>query len=249
MLAYARGRFAEAAAAFEDAERLAEELRAPHFLARRAAMWARRARIADGAEPRGGAEGATHSDADLCAIAAREALALGDPDAAAAAVAPVLDGRAISFHPNVEVEALLLDAVARRALGDGDAAERDVERALALTEPQGRTWSVLTVPGVADVLRDHPRHRTKHGAHLRALLDAARGAEPATAPAEQLSEREVAVLRLLPTNLSANDIAKELFLSVHTVKTHMRRLYAKLDVHTRAEAVEKGRALGLLARR
>ena len=74
---------------------------------------------------------------------------------------------------------------------------------------------------------------------------ASAGAEEA--PAEALSERELAVLRFLPTNLSASEIGGELYLSVHTVKTHMRRLYAKLDVHTRAEAVARGRALGLLA--
>jgi LuxR family maltose regulon positive regulatory protein len=75
------------------------------------------------------------------------------------------------------------------------------------------------------------------------------GAEP-TAPEalpEPLSERELAVLRFLPTNLSAAEIGNELFLSVHTVKTHMRKLYAKLEVHTRADAVQRGRALGLLA--
>jgi LuxR family transcriptional regulator, maltose regulon positive regulatory protein len=55
------------------------------------------------------------------------------------------------------------------------------------------------------------------------------------------------VLRFLPTNLSASEVCGELFLSVHTVKTHMRRLYAKLEVHTRSDAVARGRALGLLA--
>ena len=55
------------------------------------------------------------------------------------------------------------------------------------------------------------------------------------------------MLRFLPTNLSASEIGNELFVSVHTVKTHMRKAYAKLDVHTRAEAVQRGRALGLLA--
>ncbi|MDQ3741068.1 MAG: LuxR C-terminal-related transcriptional regulator, partial [Actinomycetota bacterium] len=80
-------------------------------------------------------------------------------------------------------------------------------------------------------------------AHLAGAAPAAAGA-----PAEPLSERELAVLRFLPTNLSAAEIGGELFLSVHTVKTHMRKLYAKLDVHTRAEAVERGRELGLLAR-
>ena len=84
------------------------------------------------------------------------------------------------------------------------------------------------------------------------MLDHASGIEaaatpPADAPAEVLSERELAVLRFLPTNLSAGEIGGELFLSVHTVKTHMRKLYAKLDVHTRADAVQRARALGLLA--
>jgi len=64
---------------------------------------------------------------------------------------------------------------------------------------------------------------------------------------EPLKERELAVLRFLPTNLTAAEIGEELYLSVHTVKTHMRKLYAKLDVHTRAAAVQRGRALGLLA--
>jgi LuxR family maltose regulon positive regulatory protein len=55
------------------------------------------------------------------------------------------------------------------------------------------------------------------------------------------------VLRYLPTNLSAPEIAGELFLGVSTVKTHIHHIYAKLGVHRRAEAVERARALGLLA--
>ena len=52
--------------------------------------------------------------------------------------------------------------------------------------------------------------------------------------------------RYLPSNLSAPEIAAELCVSTSTVKTHMRHIYAKLDVHTRTEAVERARALGLL---
>jgi LuxR family maltose regulon positive regulatory protein len=55
------------------------------------------------------------------------------------------------------------------------------------------------------------------------------------------------VLRYLPTKLSAPEIAAEMYLSVNTVKTHMRHLYDKLGTHRRHEAVEKARALGLLA--
>jgi LuxR family transcriptional regulator, maltose regulon positive regulatory protein len=55
------------------------------------------------------------------------------------------------------------------------------------------------------------------------------------------------VLRYLPTNLSAPEIASELYVSLNTVKTHTRNLYTKLGTHHRAEAVARARSLGLLA--
>ena len=55
------------------------------------------------------------------------------------------------------------------------------------------------------------------------------------------------MLRYLPTNLSAPEIARELSVSPNTAKTHIRHLYAKLGTHRRADAVESARALGLLA--
>ena len=55
------------------------------------------------------------------------------------------------------------------------------------------------------------------------------------------------MLRYLPTNLPASQIASELYVSHNTVRTHIRHLYAKLGTHTRAEAVARARALGLLA--
>jgi LuxR family transcriptional regulator, maltose regulon positive regulatory protein len=65
-------------------------------------------------------------------------------------------------------------------------------------------------------------------------------------PAEPLSERERAVLRLMPTILANTEIAGELFVSVNTVKTHLRSIYRKLDVGSRREAVAKARELRLL---
>ena len=64
---------------------------------------------------------------------------------------------------------------------------------------------------------------------------------------EPLTKSEIRVLRYLPTHLSAPEVATELSVSTTTVKTHMRSVYAKLGVHSRAEAVESARALGLLA--
>ena len=64
---------------------------------------------------------------------------------------------------------------------------------------------------------------------------------------EQLTDSETRVLRYLPTHLTMHDIASELFLSVNTVNTHRRHVYTKLGVHRRNEAVDRARALGLLA--
>jgi LuxR family transcriptional regulator, maltose regulon positive regulatory protein len=63
-----------------------------------------------------------------------------------------------------------------------------------------------------------------------------------------LTRGETRVLRYLPTHLSAREIAGELSLSPNTVKTHQRHLYEKLGAHSRAQAVERARALGLLTR-
>ena len=69
--------------------------------------------------------------------------------------------------------------------------------------------------------------------------------EPAW-PGEPLTESETRVLRYLPTHMAAPEIAAELFLSANTVKTHLRHLYRKLGAHSRREAVQRARAIGLL---
>jgi ATP/maltotriose-dependent transcriptional regulator MalT len=65
--------------------------------------------------------------------------------------------------------------------------------------------------------------------------------------AERATGGEARILRYLPTNLPAPEIARWLCLSVHIVRTHTRHLYEKLSVHSRTQAVEQARALGLLA--
>jgi LuxR family maltose regulon positive regulatory protein len=252
MLAMSRGDYAEALASFQEGERTVELLHAPHVLASLERPWQLRARLGLGETD---AVRAALADAppiaEWCNLAARLHLQEGDAPAALSALEPVHAGGAPVFHVNFAIEAWLLEALARRSLGQREAAEESIEKALALSEADGRVGMVLTVPGVGDLLRKHPTHRTAHGAHLRFICDVLSGAEPepAEAPAtlqEPLKERELAVLRFLATNLTAAEIGEELYLSVHTVKTHMRKLYAKLDVHTRTEAVQQGRAMGLL---
>jgi LuxR family transcriptional regulator, maltose regulon positive regulatory protein len=69
----------------------------------------------------------------------------------------------------------------------------------------------------------------------------------ASGAADSLSVRELAVLRYLPTMLTAPEIAAELFVTVNTVKTHLKSIYRKLGVSGRREAVARGRQLGLVA--
>ena len=149
-------------------------------------------------------------------------------------------------------QAWLLEARARDALGDAGASERALERALDLSEPDGVLLPFLLQP-TPDLLERHSRFRTTHGSLISEILNLLAGKQRTSAPgesarlAEPLSESELRVLRYLPTDLSNQEIASELYVPVNTVKAHLKHLYAKLDTHHRGEAVQRARVLGLLA--
>ena len=109
--------------------------------------------------------------------------------------------------------------------------------------------------GSAGLLEALPRHQTAHGALLADILDVLHGSappagdKPALPPAGQLSPGELRVLRYLPTNLTRPEIAGELSVSLNTVSTHLRSIYAKLQVRDRTSAVHRARELRLLAAR
>jgi LuxR family maltose regulon positive regulatory protein len=157
------------------------------------------------------------------------------------------------------IAAFLLEASARAALGEQEAAGRALERGLDLAGPDGLLFPFLLHP-VPELLERHARQRTAHPALIRKIISALGGRTPAVpaapaAPAagppehlpEPLSQAEARVLHFLPTSLSAPEIARELYVSVNTVRTHMRHLYDKLGAHRRLEAIDRARALGLLA--
>jgi LuxR family maltose regulon positive regulatory protein len=77
-------------------------------------------------------------------------------------------------------------------------------------------------------------------------LASVRETRPGAQSGEALSERELAVLRLLPTGLSQREIGERLYVSMNTVKTHLRNVYRKLEAPTRKSAVTRARELGLL---
>jgi LuxR family transcriptional regulator, maltose regulon positive regulatory protein len=250
----ARGRPADALAALRAAERLAGHLAAPYLLVTRtrALLLLTLVRLGETERAEHGLADLDRDHGEMHIAAAALRLAQDNPDAASAALAPVLDESAPVTRPTWLVHAFMLEAIAREALGDPAAAERAVERALDLAEPDGALAVFLLHPA-PDLLERQARRRTAHAALLAQILDllAGRTPEPPSAgprpPLEPLSDSEIRVLRYLPTHLSSPEIAAELSISTSTVKTHMRNLYAKLGVHSRAEAVESARALGLLA--
>jgi LuxR family maltose regulon positive regulatory protein len=176
-------------------------------------------------------------------------LAEHDPAGARRELQPVLDGTA-PVNPYVtRIEAHLLDGLASRDLGDQPAVRAAVEQALNLAE-QDRLILPFAMTGAWELLDTLPAWETSHAALVADILDAVHGGAPAPPmelPAEELSPSELRVLRYLPTNLTRPEIAGELSISLHTVNTHIRRIYAKLGATDRSAAVQRGRELRLLS--
>jgi LuxR family maltose regulon positive regulatory protein len=250
------GRLGEALVEFRGAEKLQDALATSHALTgpARAAIAQTQLRMGDVTGARATVARASERDHEFgearAALAAIR-LAEGNCTAVVEALAPVLDGTLPVIRVGTVIQALMLDAVARDQLGDRAMAERDIERGLDLAEPDSLVFPFVVVPA-RDLLERHPRHRTAHAALLADLLIVLGGSSLPTRGhgsatlAEPLSESELRVLRFLPGNLSAPEIAGQLYVSTSTVKTHMRHIYEKLDAHRRAEAVDRARALGLL---
>ena len=250
----ARGQHADALATVRGAERLAGQLAAPHPFARPVRAWILRALVRLGqtqiAEQKLAALGARERERGGIRVAvAILRLAQDDPRSALAELAPVLNGSARPGWRTWLVEAFLLAAIARDALGDGAGTGQALERALDHAESGGALLWFLVHPA-PELLERHARRRTSHAslvAEISGLLAGRELAAPPAGPQEALRESEIRVLRYLPTNLTAPEIADELSVSRNTVKTHMRNLYTKLGTHRRTEAVARARELGLLA--
>lgn len=183
---------------------------------------------------------------------ARLELAASDPGAALRSVAEFFaDDRepALAF---TRLQVWLVDAIARDAIRDERGALRSLEQALEMAEPRGYANIVLRYgPPVRSLLRrlisNGTRHRALAGDLLAALEEAAGSRQPLSSPLyEPLSEREITVLRFLPTMMSNSEIAAEMFVSVNTVKTHLRHVYRKLGVVDRRDCVARARELRLL---
>jgi LuxR family transcriptional regulator, maltose regulon positive regulatory protein len=183
-------------------------------------------------------------------VIAQFQLADGDAEMARETLAPWTDE--LTESPE-GVQARVVEALARDAASDHDGAADALEGALDLAEPAGLRWALMQFgrplqPLLTRQLRRGTAHRALVGELLESL-DGSGGRSRANAPllVEPLSPREQAVLRYLPTMMSNQEIASELFVSVNTVKTHLKAIYRKLDVADRRAAVRRARRLELLA--
>jgi len=257
MLHACQGRLHSAFEEFSAAERLQSRLAGSHALASQMTGWmlATQARLGMTGEARAlltALDDERAGSGELRDASAVICLAEGDPAAALRAVRDVLDGAAPVVGYVTLVEAQLLAGLAHRQLGDRRAANQAAERALALAESD-RLVLPFAMTASRELLEALPRHETAHGALLTEILDILHGSSRAAKEqssallTEELSPGELLVLRYLPTNLSRPEIAGQLSVSVNTVSTHLRSIYAKLQVRDRSSAVQRARELRLLA--
>ena len=257
MLQAGRGRHHEALQEFSAAESLRSQLAGSHALTSQVTGWllATQARLGMTGEARARLAALDDERANSGEVGNARAvicLAKGNPAAALDAIQDVAGGTAPVIGYVTLVETHLLAGLAHRRLGNQRAANQAAELALGLAE--GDTLVLpFVMTGSRVLLEALPRHETAHAALHADLLDVLRGSslaaheQSSVPPAEDLSPSELRVLRYLPTNLSRQEIARELSVSLNTVNTHVRNIYAKLRARDRSSAVQRARELQLLA--
>jgi LuxR family transcriptional regulator, maltose regulon positive regulatory protein len=180
---------------------------------------------------------------------ARILLARRSTDEAARLLERVLEAADEGGRAGSAIEILVLQALAHQQAGDTDAALVPLSRALAMAEPEGYVRVFVDEGAPMTRLLRAAEAADVAPSYVRRLLTAAEATET-PAPRDQdlvepLSERELDVLRLLRTELSGPEIARELFVSLNTVRTHTKSIYAKLGVNSRRAAVRRADGLGL----
>lgn len=198
--------------------------------------------VESGAEPAG----------VLAVALARVHLRAQDPHAVARVLAGWAEREDDSWPLPVRLAAGVLDAEAARQLADRRRANRLVEQVLALADPEGfRRVFTRADPPARQLLATHLDSGTAYWPLVNELVAADAGTDhsaasrPAAAGAP-LTERELTILRYLQSVLSNVEIARELSVSVNTVKTHVRSIYRKLNATRRREAVRQAREWHLL---
>jgi LuxR family transcriptional regulator, maltose regulon positive regulatory protein len=257
MLLAARGDGHRALDEFAAARQMQALMVGEHGLTTRVIAWtiatqARLGRAGQAQAALAAVSGRQASTGEIRNAAAVILLAEQDPAAARRELSVVRCGDVPVLSYLTQIEAHLLDALACRDLGDERGCQEAAEQALNLAEPD-RLILPFAMTGAWQLLETMPRHGTSHAALVTDILDAVGGPDRgglnprAILPVEKLSRSELRVLRYLPTNLTRRQIAAELSVSLNTVDTHVRRIYAKLGAADRTAAVERARELRLLS--
>ena len=187
---------------------------------------------------------------------ARVHLAQGEPSAALAVLEPLRQQSEAKGWADEQLKAMVLQAIAHQAHGEKDKAVQVLGDALALAEPGGfiRIFVDEGLP-MAPLLSEAaaqgmmPDYVSKLLAALEAEMQKTedKSSLPFAQPlVEPLSQRELEVLGLIAQGFSNDEIGKRLFLALDTVKGHNRKIFDKLRVQRRTEAVARARELGLL---
>jgi LuxR family maltose regulon positive regulatory protein len=165
----------------------------------------------------------------------------------------------IAVESNLEVrilEAKILLAIAQWQIGEEKEALQVFEAVLKRAQPEGfiRTFVILGKPTVK-IMAQYFLNSEKYGDYILSILNALdpksiiKNGTPlpiSTHPKIKLSDREVQVLRYLQTNLTLPEIASELQISTHTIRSHTKNIYAKLEVNRRSYAVNRAKSLDII---
>jgi LuxR family maltose regulon positive regulatory protein len=179
-------------------------------------------------------------------------LSQGDAPGALSVIESAPPGAWAGNLGSAAVESHLIAGLAQIELGHREDARRSAEAALAAAE-RDRLILPFLMTDALRLMEELPPHDTAHRALMIEVRELLGGSPNGSArrewvgPAEPLSPSELRVLRYLPTNLTRPEIASELYVSVNTVNTHIRNIYAKLGTRGRSSAVERARGLELLA--
>ena len=189
---------------------------------------------------------------------ARVHLAQGDPGKALDVLAPVRQQAEEKSWQDERLKVLILQALAYWAQGRSETAVELLKDALALAKPGGFIRIFVDEGASMARLLYEALGCGIEPAYVRRLLAAFPVADSKPAAlslppdaesglVEPLSMRELEVLQVIAEGLSNQEVANRLYLSLHTVKVHVRNIFAKLGVKNRTQAVAKGRALGILS--
>ena len=180
---------------------------------------------------------------------ARALLARGDLHQAEAVLAQLRSGR---FDRSAVVDAWLLTALVADRLREDNRAVDALGRALKMARPDRirRPFLVQETEQLSRLL-SRVHHLDPGASEFAHELLADMGPTPTSGvrhgvPAEPLTDRESSVLRYLSTMMTNAEIASELYVSVNTIKVHLKHIYRKLGVVSRRQAVHRARDLGLL---